>query len=214
MGERAWFADGEGAAPTAVERAFYLEQSYRILRRDLLPEAPAVESVVLTWSLPTSQRPSEPMACRITRDANLTVVVRLWWTDEIEVLQALAHQMIHLVLGFDLGHRVPFGRLAKRVALEGVPTMTIAGPAFRDVVARFRAELPPFPKGVILSGVRRRTQGTRLRLWECACEPPVKVRVSRDHLDATCNVCGRMFTMKGPPHCAAGGRKRGSTPGA
>jgi hypothetical protein len=35
--------------------------------------------------------------------------------------------------------------------------------------------------------------GSRLRLYECECTPPVKVRVARDTFDATCNCCTRPF---------------------
>jgi hypothetical protein len=35
--------------------------------------------------------------------------------------------------------------------------------------------------------------GSRLRLWECSCEPPIKLRVARDALDITCNCCNFNF---------------------
>lgn len=38
--------------------------------------------------------------------------------------------------------------------------------------------------------------GSRLRLFECSCEPPVKVRVARDVFEATCNCCDNLFNLK------------------
>lgn len=38
--------------------------------------------------------------------------------------------------------------------------------------------------------------GSRLRLFECECSPPVKVRASRDFLNATCNCCTGMFQAR------------------
>lgn len=38
--------------------------------------------------------------------------------------------------------------------------------------------------------------GSRLRLWECECLPPVKVRASRE-LDVTCNCCTGLFVRVG-----------------
>ena len=36
--------------------------------------------------------------------------------------------------------------------------------------------------------------GSRLRLFQCACEPaPIKVRVARDVFDCTCNTCNTLF---------------------
>jgi hypothetical protein len=36
--------------------------------------------------------------------------------------------------------------------------------------------------------------GSRMRLYVCACEKPVKVRVASDTFDATCNACHSAFT--------------------
>jgi len=35
--------------------------------------------------------------------------------------------------------------------------------------------------------------GSRLRLWVCACTPPVRVRVASDAFEATCNRCRSAF---------------------
>lgn len=35
--------------------------------------------------------------------------------------------------------------------------------------------------------------GSRLRLYECKCKKPVKVRVASDYFAATCNKCKRPF---------------------
>lgn len=35
--------------------------------------------------------------------------------------------------------------------------------------------------------------GSRYRLWECSCEPPVKVRVASDHFRAHCDDCTQAF---------------------
>lgn len=41
--------------------------------------------------------------------------------------------------------------------------------------------------------------GSRLRLWQCGCEPPIKVRVARDAFDCTCNTCASNFTFVASP---------------
>lgn len=35
--------------------------------------------------------------------------------------------------------------------------------------------------------------GSRLRLFQCECTPPIKVRVARDEFDCTCNTCNTVF---------------------
>ncbi len=49
--------------------------------------------------------------------------------------------------------------------------------------------------GIGVQGGRSRGagSGSRLRLYECSCMPPVKVRVARDDFDATCGCCHGAF---------------------
>lgn len=44
---------------------------------------------------------------------------------------------------------------------------------------------------------RGKGSGSRLRLWECGCERPVKVRIASDNFRAHCDECGEAFTRKG-----------------
>lgn len=49
----------------------------------------------------------------------------------------------------------------------------------------------------IRGGTSRGTgSGSRLRLWECHCDKPVKVRIASDDFQATCKVCGTDFERK------------------
>ncbi len=53
----------------------------------------------------------------------------------------------------------------------------------------------PCPMGIGTRGGKSRGvgSGSRLRLYHCACVPPVKVRAGSDTLNATCGVCGKRF---------------------
>ena len=54
---------------------------------------------------------------------------------------------------------------------------------------------PAFGQGEQGAGQQPRP-GSRLRLWECKCVPPVKVRVASDSFAAKCLVCGREFEQQ------------------
>ncbi len=43
-------------------------------------------------------------------------------------------------------------------------------------------------------GARTKKKG-KMRLWVCECEPPVKLRVGRTTINATCNDCGAKFVL-------------------
>jgi hypothetical protein len=76
---------------------------------------------------------------------------------------------------------------------DGRPTFRAIGP----VVPRIK--LRPCPMGRGTRGGRSRGpgSGSRLRLFECACEPPIKVRVARDQWDATCHHCQSVYVRRG-----------------
>ena len=55
--------------------------------------------------------------------------------------------------------------------------------------------LKPCGAGIGTKGGKSRGvgSGSRLRLWECQCEPPVKVRIGRDVFNAQCLDCNNPF---------------------
>ena len=114
----------------------------------------------------------------------------------VDVLATLLHELCHAALPKGTGHRAPFKQLATACGLTGRMTATEPGTELAADLAALAAELGPYAHHG-LDGRRDAKQSTRLRLWECRCEPPVKVRVARDEFDATCNACGKLFTRKG-----------------
>lgn len=116
--------------------------------------------------------------------------------EPVEVLATLLHELCHAALPKGAGHKASFKRLAVACGLTGKMTATLAGPELAADLAAVAAELGPFDHHK-LDGRRDAKQSTRLRLWECQCEPPVKVRVGHDEFDATCNRCGAEFARKG-----------------
>lgn len=69
----------------------------------------------------------------------------------------------------------------------------------------FASDLPDGP---------RPGPGSRMRLWICSCEKPVKVRVARDDFRAHCDVCGAAFIRGEPdPRPRSRGRVRSARVG-
>jgi len=56
----------------------------------------------------------------------------------------------------------------------------------------------PCPMGIGTRGGRSRGagSGSRMRLWECACQPVVKIRAASDTLQVRCEVCDTLFVKK------------------
>ncbi|GCE05600.1 hypothetical protein [Dictyobacter aurantiacus] len=114
--------------------------------------------------------------------------------DSVEVLGVLLHELIHASFGNKFGHKKPFSQAAKKVGLAGPPTATVVGPELLPLLQDYVSRVGTYPHAAIVPMVKEKTPGSRLRLYECTCDPPIKVRVASDELDASCNRCGASFS--------------------
>lgn len=189
-----------------VQRAVYLDAAYDLIKAELMKEAPARASVALAFSFPvqggrSGKRIGEchhlTKAKKQDQKKFLVIHPNVWKAkDGLEVCAVLAHEMAHAALPVGTAHRRPFQVLVTRIGLTGKPTATTPGLEFRAWFKKAEKRLPKFPGGIDLTFTVKK-QTTRLRLFECGCEEPVKVRIGRDEFDATCNVCGDLFNRVG-----------------
>ena len=135
-----------------------------------------------------------------------------------QVAGTVLHELGHVLAPIGAGHNKLWTEACTRVGLRRVKaagtnyTWANFAPDIREAVTALRVpvdgrpnvlELPrgmtmklkPCGAGVGARGGKSRGpgSGSRLRLWECSCEPPVKLRVARDELDITCNCCNTNF---------------------
>jgi hypothetical protein len=112
--------------------------------------------------------------------------------DSIEVLGTLLHELVHASVGVQQKHLAPFSQAARKVGLVGPPTATVVGPSLRPLLQQYVEQVGTYPHAAITPQIKGKV-GSRLRLYECHCQPPVKVRVAHDEFQARCLVCGGVF---------------------
>jgi len=112
--------------------------------------------------------------------------------DPITVLSTLIHEQIHATVGCKEKHRGAFPKAAKKAGLVKPWTATTPSPELAETLKQWLEGLGAYPHAALALPIRG-TKGSRLRLWECGCEKPIKVRVASDDFDATCNVCEQPF---------------------
>jgi len=85
-----------------------------------------------------------------------------------------------------------------RMAISQLPLPVDGHPSPLMLPGGMMVKLKPCGAGIGTRGGKSRGKGSgsRLRLWECACEPPMKVRVARPDFDATCNCCNGLFVCQ------------------
>ncbi len=116
-------------------------------------------------------------------------------SDSVQVLGVLLHELIHAHFHGRFGHRKEFSQAARKVGLEGPPTATVVGAYLLPLLQEYIARVGLYPHAAIVPRAKEKAPGSRLRLYECSCEPPIKLRVASNELDATCNRCGELFVL-------------------
>lgn len=155
--------------------------------------APLPENIRVTMSLTKGKNILavcyDPKA---SADGAHEILIRMSAQEPIEVVDYLAHELVHAAVGCSEGHKGRFKSVALALGLEGRMKSARAGEELRMDLERIVKKLGEFPHaalnldGTVSSGPKR--QGTRMK--KCLCEEcGYTVRVSQKWLD------------EGTPHC-------------
>lgn len=134
-------------------------------------------------------------ASQVCADGRPQIFISPRLADSVQVLGTLLHELVHASVGCEHGHGAAFSQAARKVGLAGPPTATTVGETLRPVLQAYLAHVGPYPHAAIQVKPSVKRPGSRLRLYECGCEPPVKVRVASDDFHATCDLCEQAFAL-------------------
>ena len=104
------------------------------------------------------------------------------------VLDILAHELVHAVVGIKAGHRGPFKKLATAIGLEGKMTATVASETLKDRLLHLSQRLGPYPHAAMKPGGGVKKQPTRMRKCECG-ECGYTLRATTKWLDVAVPDC-------------------------
>ena len=103
---------------------------------------------------------------KVSEDKKAHIIIDFQVNDSMRVLDILAHEMVHAVLGAEAGHGPKFKRLATAIGLEGKMTATVAGDKLKEKLASIIDLLGDYPHPkVTLTGGKKQT--TRMIKVEC-----------------------------------------------
>ena len=132
-----------------------------------------------------------PSACK---DGKPQIFISPLLSESIDVLGTLLHELLHASVGCQHGHKKPFSQAARKVGLAGPPTATTVGESLRPLLTSYVEKVGPYPHAAITVKPKGKV-GSRLRLYQCRCDPAVKVRVASDDFQAVCLVCDVEFVQ-------------------
>lgn len=112
----------------------------------------------------------------------------------VEVLDVLAHEMVHMACPPGSGHGPVFAAIARRAGLtEGKPTQARAGAELLEELAQLADELGPYPHAKLDRApvVRQKARLMKVSCPDCGCI----VRMTRTWIDTYLPTCGCGATM-------------------
>lgn len=154
---------------------------------------------------------------------DLVEICALGERDPVQIAGTVVHELAHVAAGHGAGHGKGWKDACKRLGLRAAKaagTQYVPAHLRRDIRELMASMIPRDgrPNGIdLMTGLpmdprsgkptgpkkcpmgigtrggqsRGKGSGSRLRKYECECG--IKIRASRDDLDATCNLCGTAF---------------------
>lgn len=186
-----------------VNREAWLRAAYDLVRRELLPKAPA--AVAISWSFPskggTSASRRRIGECHykggsaVEVEGDRVILVSPTLQEPVEIVETMVHEMVHAALPMGSGHRAPFSQLAKSIGLVKPWTATSAGPELKAKIEGWLKKLPAWPGGYLKIVTQQKNRQLKAL---CACEAPRILRGSQKMFDEgpiLCGVCNERFEL-------------------
>lgn len=131
---------------------------------------PAVRmSVGFTSKGAKTNRIGECWSDKCSEDGACEIFITPALADPSRVADILTHELIHAVLGNEVGHKKPFSDAMKKLGLIGKPTATLAGPAWHDWADPIIELLGALPHAALIAGSNGEKKQTT-RMLKCECE--------------------------------------------
>lgn len=174
-------------------REQWLERGAALIRESLIPQLQRYRCrVSCGWPhkaavARTARRVVSAGFPSIQPTTRVTTFSSLRRFDPIEVLQTLAHELVHVAAGPKVGHKGAFVKIAKSIGFKAPWTST---PASLELIERLNGllvNLGPYPHAAIHKSGRKR-QGTRMLKVICP-ECGYTVRTTQQWINTGLPIC-------------------------
>lgn len=117
----------------------------------------------------TGQKPriGEAWHNKCSGDGVHEVIISLSLDDPVKILGVLIHEVAHVTVGVEHGHRKPFADCAKAVGLTKPWTATGETEELQQKLRQWAKKLGQYPGAKIDPGPQQKKQSTRLKKLEC-----------------------------------------------
>lgn len=177
-----------------AKRVRWLEKGYRMLRDEVLPSAPAKACVSVSVTTNKSAIGQCHSQYRARDGKHFLAIHPKLFTDPVEVLRTLLHEMIHAALPTDAKHGPQFRAQAKLVGFRPPWTSTPAGPMLNGKLVKMAERLGKVPAADWVDPKPKPVTTT-----EVVCGCPRTLNVPPEFLkggNVKCMACKKLFREK------------------
>lgn len=114
------------------------------------------------------QRIGEAWHTECSGDGVHEVIISLSLDDPVKILGVLIHEVVHVTVGVEHGHKKPFADCAKAVGLTKPWTATGETEELQQKLQKWAKKLGQYPGAKVDTGPQQKKQPTRLQKLECA----------------------------------------------
>ena len=140
----------------------------------------------------SKRRIGEAWSFKCSADNSHEIFLSPAMDDPIQVGATLVHELVHVAVGVEHGHKAPFRRLAVAVGLTGKMTATTAGDELKTRLHVLSKQLGPYPHAKLQPVEKKEEDKPGSRMIKVECQDcGCVVRMTRKWLDATgAPICG------------------------
>lgn len=156
------------------DREAWLTEASNLILDDIIMdecEGYARPNFRISIGFPKHSRGGKAIAVCFRKEASTDGVNEIFINPEIDspvdVLESVAHELIHAVDNCESGHRNFFARVARAIGLEGKLTATYAGEQLKGVLESYSVLLGQFPHAKMNMDKVRKPDTTRQLKVEC-----------------------------------------------
>jgi hypothetical protein len=178
-----------------TKRVRWLERAYKLIRQELLPEAPARACVSVSITT-RRQAIGQHFLNYKAKDGNDFIAIHPKnFTDPVEVLRVETHEMIHTIVPL-AGHGKEFRLIAKAIGFTAPWKQTPASKELQKKLQKMSKALGPLPRAEWLES----KPAAAIITLECVCPRVLTVSPEFNAVGhVKCMKCKTIFRRQKPP---------------
>jgi len=135
-----------------MTREEWLNKALLLLKRSLFKDVKVPDNIKVSCGLPSKRAFAAKKRVvgqcwppDSTSDKSIQIFISPTLSEPFKVIDTLAHEMIHAIVGNDQGHKGAFKQMALKVGFTGKMTETIPGAALSDRFKLLVGQLGDYP---------------------------------------------------------------------